>query len=85
LQPPPSAAGIPAPRKERFPSPAPLSQQELLLLRYATETPSELLRTAGSIDLSRKAWRVEPIEIAPLVVQELKVHPIEGFEKGFEN
>lgn len=54
------------PRREQFPSAAPLSEQELLLLRYAQQAPPEQLVAARLGDGKLPALRIEPLRIPPL-------------------
>jgi hypothetical protein len=64
-------------RQERFPSPAPLSDEERLLLRYAEETPKEQLVVAELGERPLEALRIEPLSILPLTIEptERNQHP----------
>ena len=55
-----------SPRREQFPSAAPLSEQERLLLRYAQQAPPEQLVAARLGDGKLAALRIEPVRIPPL-------------------
>jgi hypothetical protein len=55
-----------SPRREQFPSAAPLSEQELLLLRYAEQAPPEQMVAARLGDGKLAALRIEPLRIPPL-------------------
>ena len=57
------------PRRQEFPSPSPLSEQEQLLLRYVQQTPKEEVLTAASRD------PLEPLAIEPLVIPPLPAGP----------
>jgi len=59
------------PRQERFPSPAPLSEQELLLLRYVSLAPKEALSALQPAGGPIEPLRIEPRYISDLVVSEL--------------
>ncbi len=59
------------PRLDRFPSPAPLSEQERLLFRYVAQAPPEALAAGRRPKLPRKNLEVEPLRIS-----ELKIEPL---------
>jgi len=61
------------PRREEFPSTAPLSEQERLLLRYVQGTPREELLAAGLRD-----------PLAPLLIEPLVIPPLPPGPNGFE-
>lgn len=65
------------PRQSQFPAPAPLSEQERLLLRYAEEAPPEGWVTARLGQGPLERLRIEPLSIPPLRLQpgELQKHP----------
>jgi hypothetical protein len=48
------ARRTPEPRREQFPSPAPLSEQERLLIQYANATPKEELLTVITMQKARE-------------------------------
>jgi hypothetical protein len=54
-------------RPERFPTPAPLSEQEKLLLRYVKETPRSVPTAEGEPTITKD------LEIAPLTVAALEI------------
>ena len=55
-----------SPRREQFPSAAPLSEQELLLLRYAQQATPEQLVAARLGEGKLAELRIEPLRIPPL-------------------
>lgn len=65
------------PRRERFPSPTPLSAQELLLLRFVEAAPAEALLASQETREPLGGLRVEPLNIPKLAVEELPRHPQE--------
>lgn len=58
------------PRRERFPTPVALSEQEQLLLRYVSLAPEEVLLALHVPAGPLEELRIEPLHIAPLVVEE---------------
>ena len=66
------ALRVALPRSEHFPLPAPLSEEEHLLLRYVQVTPKEQL-------LARESSQpLEPLRIEPVVIQPLPSGPSEA-------
>ena len=66
----PTPASLAAlPRRQEFPSPSPLSEQEQLLLRYVQQTPKEEVLTAAARD------PLQPLAIEPLVIPPLPAGP----------
>ena len=55
-----------SPRREQFPSAEPLSEQELLLLRYAQQATPEQLVAARLGEGKLAELRIEPLRIPPL-------------------
>ena len=55
-----------SPRREQFPSAEPLSEQELLLLRYAQQATPEQLVAARLGEGKLAELRIEPVRIPPL-------------------
>lgn len=72
---PPRAALTAAPRRESFPAPAPLSEQEELLLRFVAAAPGELLLAADNTRRGRPALEIEPLAVSDLVVEKLARNP----------
>lgn len=77
-QPPPESAPAktvrpPAalPRLERFPAPATLSEQGLLLLAYVERAPKETLLALNASATVEENVRIEPLRIPALVVERL--------------
>jgi hypothetical protein len=59
---------VPTLRTERFPTPAPLTEQELLLAKLAAQANPLVLRTLAEASAQHEIQLIEikPIEIAPL-------------------
>ncbi len=53
------------PHKDVFPSPAPLSEQEKLLLRYVRENPAPVLVALQRATDALEEIRIEPLEMPP--------------------
>lgn len=69
-QPMPAQRAVVAPRRERFPSPARLSGQEVLLLRYVALVPKEALIASRAMGQPIEDLRIEPLHIPELVAVE---------------
>lgn len=67
---PPRVVSLRLPRRATFPSRTPLSEQELLLLRYVQTTPGDQLvaRQLGASPIGRLDF--EPVRVPPLASQE---------------
>lgn len=59
-------AGLPQPRLAQFPSPAPLSEEEQLLLRFVTQHHDEAVQFAKNQNQPLEDLKIEDIKIAPL-------------------
>lgn len=74
----PRRAAPPAPRRQHFPTPTGISEQERLLLAYVAQTPPENLRVGPSFPASLDvALRIEAIQIQPVVLEAIRVEPLE--------
>jgi hypothetical protein len=65
------AVVVASPRRPQFPTPAPLSEQEKLLLRYVSETPKEILLATLTKRRSLEELRLEELQIPALVMEDL--------------
>jgi len=70
----PQAPAATLPRRQRFPSPAPLSQQELYLLRYLETARSSPLPAPEKED-AFAALTLEPLELPALRIEKLERNP----------
>ncbi len=71
------AKALPA-RPEQFPTPAPLTEQEKLLLVYVKEAPASALKVQAN------EQPADQIEIPKLTIAAVEIKPLPGFEKGQE-
>ena len=60
-----------SPRRPQFPTPAPLSEQEKLLLRYVAEAPKQALLVAQANSRPLEDLRLEELRIPALVMEDL--------------
>jgi len=58
------------PRQERFPSPAPLSEQEQALLSLVAESQPQVLLAFLMEHQPREDVRIEPLRVPPLISEE---------------
>ena len=65
------AVVVASPRRPQFPTPAPLSEQEKLLLRYVKETPKEVLMAYRAVGQPMEDLQIEELRIPALVIEEL--------------
>lgn len=65
------ATVVASPRRPQFPSPAPLSEQERLLLRYVTESSKEVLLASLAKRGRLEDTRFEELQIPALVIHAL--------------
>ena len=57
----------------QFPTPAPLSAEEKLLIQYVRETPPQVLATLRL----KERCSIQPLEIKPLEIRPLEIKPLE--------
>ncbi|MGH9804783.1 MAG: hypothetical protein ACRD4D_06400 [Candidatus Acidiferrales bacterium] len=62
------------PRRERFPAPAPLSEQELLLLRYLEAASAQAAPPSEPTDRFA-ALTLEPMQFPPITIEKLERNP----------
>ena len=67
----PARDRVAVPRPKQFPSPAPLSEQEKLLLRYVQETPKTELMALQKSPRFPEELKIEELRIPPLEFKEL--------------
>jgi hypothetical protein len=67
------------PRTERFPTPAPLSEQEVLLARLAAQANPLVLRTLAE---ASQEHEIQPIEIKPIVITPIEPGPQQSSTQG---
>ena len=65
------AVAVAPPRRPQFPTPAPLSEQEKLLLRYVAEAPKQALLVAQANSRPLEDLRLEELRIPALVMEDL--------------
>lgn len=65
------AVVVASPRRPQFPTPAPLSEQEKLLLRYVAEAPKQALLVAQANSRPWEDLRFEELRIPALVMEDL--------------
>jgi hypothetical protein len=70
----PKPRRIEAPRwPAQFPTPAPLSPEQKLLIQYVRETPPQVLATP----LLKEQSSIQPLEVKPLKIQPIEIKPLE--------
>ena len=70
---------VPTPRTERFPTPAPLSEQELLLAKLAAQANPLVLRTLAE---ASQQHEIQPIEIKPIEIAPIEPRPLQSSTQG---